>query len=217
MCGKMTLPDPGERDLFFMKDENISIIILAAGASTRLGTPKQLLKFEDKTLLTRIAETALSTDYPTIVVLGAYAGKIMSTIKALPVKILINKSWKVGVSSSISTGLETLRSDVSAVILLLCDQPFITSDTILRLVKRRKKTGKSIVASEYKDTIGTPALFTHEIFKELMELENDRGAKPLIKKYRDTRLATISAPEAAFDIDKKEDLNFIYRVIAAPE
>ncbi len=188
------------------------IIILAAGASTRLGTPKQLLNFEGKTLLNRILETAKKTQLKTVVVLGSNAEKIQKTIKDPSIDIVVNENWKIGMSSSIKTGLKTLlkiEPDLSTVILLLCDQPFITNDTILRLIRTQSENTNSIVACEYGNTIGTPALFTKEIFEELLNLEGDKGAKPLIKKYKDTNLSLISAPEAAFDIDTMEDFDHL--------
>jgi molybdenum cofactor cytidylyltransferase len=193
----------------------IGIIILAAGASTRLGRPKQLLKFRDKTLIEKIAETALKTNLNTVVVLGANAEKIKTAIENLPVKIAINENWQSGMASSIVTGLEKsleIEPNLSAVILLLCDQPFITKATILRLVESREETNKTIIASEYKNMLGVPALFSREVFKELLNLEGDVGARFLIKKYESENLAKISVPEAAFDIDTEEDfervLNF---------
>lgn len=187
--------------------EKFGIVILAAGESKRLGKPKQLLQFEQTSLLERIAKTAVQTEFQTVVVLGSNSETIKNSIENLPVQIVVNENWKTGMSSSIVEGLEKsleLNSELSGVILLLCDQPFITKDTILRLVKIQKKTDKLIVASKYADTIGVPTLFMREIFAELMKLENDTGAKPIIKKHLEN-LAKSDAPEAAFDIDTLED------------
>lgn len=193
-----------------MKTSEIGIIILAAGASTRLGRPKQLLKFQDKTFIEKIIETALETEIQTVVVLGANSRKIKTAIENLSIEIAINENWQSGMSSSIVKGLRKsseLKPDLSAVILLLCDQPFISKETILRLVKTQKETQKVIVASEYENTVGVPALFTLAVFEELLELKDDVGAKFLIQKYLDKGLAKIFAPEAAFDIDTKEDFD----------
>lgn len=191
-----------------MSKPKIGIIILAAGASTRLGRPKQLLKFQYKTFIENVVETALETALQTVVVLGANAEKIKPEIENLPIEFVTNENWQSGMSSSIIKGLETsleIEPNLSAVILLLCDQPFITKETILRLIAAQEKTGKAIVASEYEKTLGVPILFTREMFEELLNLEGDVGAKVLVKKYADKNLAKISVPEAAFDIDTEED------------
>lgn len=185
----------------------IGIIILAAGASRRLGTPKQLLEFENQTLLERIAKTALKTGLETVVVLGANAGKIKKTIENMPVRVVLNQDWQCGMSSSIIKGLKTsltANPDLSGVILLLCDQPFITEQTLLRLVETQANTGKRIIASRYQESNGVPALFMSEFFGELLELDNETGAKTLIGKHSADR-ALIDAPEAAFDVDTAED------------
>ncbi len=192
-----------------MQTENIGIIILAAGQSKRLGRPKQLLKFQHKTLIERIAETALETEFQTVVVLGANAEKMLPKIKNLPIKIVQNKNWQSGMSSSIVAGLERLlemKNSLSAVVVLLCDQPFITKDTILKLVKTQRSTGKSIIASQYENTSGVPALFTKNVFDELLSLNAEIGAKSIIKKYSKKDLAGVTFPEARFDIDTEEDL-----------
>jgi len=191
-----------------MKKEDIGIVILAAGASTRLGRPKQLLNFEGKTLIKRIADTAISTGLDTVVVLGSNATDIKKEVENLSVEIVINPNWGNGMGSSIKVGLQKslkIQPDLSGVILLLCDQPFITKDTISCLLKTKSESAKSIVACRYGDTIGTPAFFTNEIFEELLNLEDNTGAKPLIEKYKDTNISLLSAPEAAFDIDTQED------------
>ncbi len=192
-----------------MSEKNIGIIILAAGASTRFGSPKQLAKIEGKTLIERITETAISTGFQTLVVLGANEERVRKPIANQTLEIVVNEKWKEGLSSSIKAGLEKLldiNAETEAVILVLCDQPFVTKDTILRLVKTQAQTGKVIVACEYEKTVGTPALFTAEVFDELLVLEGDKGAKGLIEDYRNRSLALVAAPEAALDVDTKEDL-----------
>ncbi len=187
----------------------IGIIILAAGASTRLGRPKQLLEFKGRTLLERITENALATDLETVVVLGANAEKIKTSIENFPVKTVENKNWQDGMSSSIVTGLKYLleiRENLSAVIILLCDQPFIDKEIILKLIKTQETTNKKIIAGKYVETVGVPALFTKDVFDELLKLDRKKGAKLIIKNYAaQNEIATVSLPEAEFDIDTEED------------
>ncbi len=188
--------------------ENIGIIILAAGASTRFGKPKQLLEFEERTLLERIAENALQTGLKSVVVLGADAEKIKKSIKNLSVEIVVNEDWQSGMSSSIVEGLRKIieiKNDLQAVIILLCDQPLVEKNTILKLIETQKSTNQMIVASRYAETIGVPALFMYDVFDELLNLNKEIGAKSIIEKYAETDLATISVPEAEFDIDTEAD------------
>ncbi|HEX8565344.1 MAG TPA: nucleotidyltransferase family protein [Pyrinomonadaceae bacterium] len=189
--------------------QKIGIIILAAGASTRMnGEPKQLLEFEGKTLLRRAAETALSSGLrPIVVVLGANAEKLQPEIKNLPVLTAINENWATGMGGSIKTGLSVLLGEnrgIEAAILMLCDQPFVTAKTLNRLVEAFQKTKKPIAACQYADTIGVPALFAREMFAELSDLQGDAGAKAVIKKHA-AEVAKTPAPEAAFDVDTQAD------------
>lgn len=188
----------------------IGIIILAAGASTRMnGVPKQLLEFKGKTLLRRAAETALSfaAASPIVVVLGANAEKSLPEIKDLPVLPTINENWASGMGGSIKMGLSMLlteNTDIEGAILMLCDQPFVTAETLNRLVETRQKTKKPIVACQYADTIGVPALFAREMFAELSNSQGDAGAKAVIKKHV-ANVAKMPAPEAIFDVDTQAD------------
>ena len=189
--------------------QKIGIIILAAGASTRMnGKPKQLLEFEGKTLLRRAAETALSSGLrPIVVVLGANSEKLLPEIKDLPVLTAINENWATGMGGSIKTGLSVLlteNTDIEAAILMLCDQPFVTAETLNRLVETFQKTKKPIAACEYADTIGVPAVFAREMFAELSDLQGDAGAKAVIRKHA-ADVAQSPAPEAAFDVDTQAD------------
>lgn len=190
-------------------NKKIGIIILAAGESKRLGKPKQLLKFQDKSLLRRITETAIETEQKTVVILGANADKIIGEVKDLSVEIVINEDWQCGVSSSIKSGLEKLLN-FNGVILLLCDQPFINKETISRLIETQAKTQKSIIACKYEKTFGVPALFMREMFDKLLNLKGDSGAKNLMLETGEN-FATISAPEASFDIDTVEDFEALVR------
>ena len=191
-----------------IEEKDVGVVVLAAGASERLGSPKQLIRFEDKTLIERAANAAVSTGFETIIVLGANAVRISKEINNFANKILINDDWKSGLSSSIGAGLTKLlevKPNLSAVILMLCDQPFVSRETLLRLVDKQCRMKSSIVACEYANTIGTPALFVREVFEELLDLKGDEGAKSITKRYQSSKLHTISVPEAAIDIDTKED------------
>ncbi|MEZ5346547.1 MAG: nucleotidyltransferase family protein [Pyrinomonadaceae bacterium] len=195
-----------------MNGRKAAIIILAAGASSRFGSPKQLAKIGNDHLLERIYKTAILTEMKVLVVLGANAKVILDACDLGHAEIVFNDDWEVGMSSSIVAGLERtldIYTETEAVLIVLCDQPFVTEKTLLKLIAAQRKSGKPIVASEYSDTIGTPALFMKEVFSELLKLKGERGAKALIEKYRPEDLALVPLPEAAPDIDSKDDLEKI--------
>ncbi len=185
----------------------IGIIILAAGASSRLGTPKQLLQFQNKTLIRRAVETAIETNYKTVVVLGANFELINAEIEDLEIEICFNENWQSGMSSSLKTGLKKILEiapNLSAVIISLCDQPFINSSVFNNLITTFEKTNAPIVASEYAATVGVPALFSRSMFDELLNLSADEGARKIIKKHL-ASVEKISVPQAEIDIDTAED------------
>lgn len=189
-------------------NKSIGIIVLAAGASTRMQEPKQLLQFEGKTLLRRAVETAIETNCgAVVVVLGANFEKTSAEIANLNASVCYNENWQQGLSSSLKFGLKKLRSispNIDAFIVSLADQPFVTARHLHHFITKFRKTNNPIIAANYYDTIGVPSLFGKNLFAELMTISGDRGAKMLIEKYRNT-LATINLPEAAFDIDTKDD------------
>ncbi len=187
---------------------NISLIVLAAGNSTRMGGgAKQLLDFGGESLLRRAASIAIEAEFERVViVLGANAVKIKREIEDLSVGIVVNGDWGSGISSSIKAGISAFSNEqnVDAVVIMLCDQPFVTSKILRRLCKAFARTGKPVVACRYAGTIGVPALFARSVFADLMDLQADEGAKKIIKKY-EAETAAVDAPEAAFDVDTVRD------------
>lgn len=182
----------------------VGVVVLAAGASRRMKRPKQLLKFEGKTLVRRAAETALGAHCKIVcVVLGAHAEKIKAEISDLPVEIAVNDNWRAGMGASLQAGLKKLLAiepELSAAVVMLCDQPFVDSALIVRLI-RKFQAGKSPVAAcEYAGTTGVPAIFSRELFDEILRLPAEGGAKTLFEKYTDA-IEKIRAPGAVFDVD----------------
>ncbi len=186
-----------------------ALMILAAGASTRLGRPKQLLPFRGRSLLRHAAETALASSCrPVVVVLGAFADMLSRELSGLPVTIAVNPQWQEGISSSIRAGLKALPPEGAgpdAVLIMLCDQPHVPAQFLDRLVAVHQSSGSGIVAAEYGGQPGVPALFSRDYFAELAALRGSGGAKPIIVKH--AKLSRrIPLPEAALDIDRQEDL-----------
>jgi molybdenum cofactor cytidylyltransferase len=186
------------------------LLILAAGASTRLGKPKQNLIYQNNTLLQRAIETALAAVCrPVIVILGANAEVIMPTIETQPVHIFHNKGWKEGMASSIRLGVAELKKfepAITSIILMLCDQPFISTSLLNELVHAKEKKG--IIACGYNGANGAPVLFDAKYFDELSLLTGAEGAKKLLVKYHD-KVFTVSFPQGSIDIDTVEDFERI--------
>ncbi len=167
----------------------IAIIILAAGASTRLGTPKQLLFYNRATLLRRTAETVLLSQTKSVhVILGFEAEKMQMEIANLPVNVVVNPNWQHGISTSIHSGIQSLGPNIGAAVIVLCDQLKLSTDILNTLIDTYTSTQAPIVACKYAGTVGVPALFDRRIFPELLSLEGDLGAKNLIERYKKKRI-----------------------------
>lgn len=188
--------------------QKIGIIILAAGNSSRLGRPKQLLKHKESTLLKNTISEALKIQNSfLIVVTGANHDVIKKELNLPEVKLSFNSEWERGMSSSIVKGiteLMLLNPDCEQCILSVCDQPFVTSSVFENLINQSKRTGKGIAASAYAETLGTPALFHQKYFHELLEFKGKEGAKKLIKKYADD-VVSVPFEKGNIDIDTEED------------
>ncbi len=186
----------------------IGIVVLAAGAARRMNEPKQLLPFRGKTLLRRAALAALDTVCrPAVVVLGANFERAKAEIEDLPVEIVFNENWQTGLASSIQKGLETVRRvkpDVSAIMLTLADQPFVTAKHLNRMAEKYQRPDTLIIAARYDRTVGVPAVFSRAVFDDFKRLSGDQGAKPIVEKYRPL-VTAFALPEAAYDVDTPED------------
>lgn len=165
----------------------VGAVILAAGSSSRMGRPKQTLRFRGESLLRRAAQAALGAGcYPVIVVTGAHSDLSRRELEGLDVREVLNTSWETGMASSVRVGLEGFIStdrDADAAVLLLCDQPHVTADIISGLVAAYRSTGSPIIASTYGGTFGVPALFSRALFAELTRLEGMSGAKEVIRRH----------------------------------
>ncbi len=186
--------------------EKTGLIILAAGNSSRLGRPKQLLEHRGTSLLKRTIKEALLINSLVVVVTGAYEALIREEIKAEKVFICHNDNWQQGMGSSIKTGVSQLlllSPEVSGCILCVCDQPYVSSDIFKQLIAAAQ-SGTSIAASAYSATLGTPVFFSRVYFDELLELNGHQGAKALLEKYRE-KVSTVPFHNGAIDIDSESD------------
>ncbi len=197
------MPEPLPRPLRF------GTAILAAGASTRMGTLKQLLEVDGKPLLVRAVEAALaSLAWPVVGVLGAEAEKIRGVLARYPVILAENPAWPEGMASSIRAAVTTLQQfsrGLDAALIALCDQPAFSSETITQLVRAQQTTGRSIVAARYSGRQGAPALFLREHFPTLVALTGEEGARDLLNGPTSS-VAAVDLPELALDLDTPSDL-----------
>lgn len=183
------------------------IVLLAAGASARLGRPKQLLPYRGDYLLTHAIKVAERVKTPvTVVVLGAEAEKLLHELRGFDIKPVVNQQFSDGMASSIRCGVQYILDyypTITNMIMMVCDQPYVDTAHILSLIACHQATGAKIVASNYHDRKGVPALFNKEIFQELLNLQGDVGAKWIIEKYH-TETATVFLPLGEIDIDTEE-------------
>ena len=180
------------------------IVILAAGSSSRLGSPKQLVNWHSKPLLRHLAEQAIATNVPVTIILGANKDLIRPTVADLAVQILENDDWQEGMSSSIR--LATQRINADALLLMVCDQPHVTTAHLSGLIEAQSRS--PIIASAYAGTLGVPALFDRSLFGELAALTGQQGAKAVLQRHRDS-IHAIHFEDGAADIDTPEDLRRI--------
>ena len=184
-----------------------ALLILAAGASTRMGRPKQLLAVDGQPLLRRVTEAALAAPVSAVVVvLGARAAEIAPCLAGLPVQIVVNPGWAEGMGSSLRTGIEAIAAVSPApdfVVIALGDQPDFAAGQVIRLIETQRATSRPIVAADYDGVRGPPVLFAAKYFPALAALEGDSGARALVQAHPH-EVATASFPKAT-DLDTPAD------------
>jgi CTP:molybdopterin cytidylyltransferase MocA len=189
---------------------SVAAILLAAGASRRLGQPKQLLVYQGETLLERAIRLAEESGAsPVITVLGAHFLEISAAIPQGDSIRVLNDKWEQGIASSIHAGLHALSviaPKSPGVLLMTCDQPRLTAKHLRKLIKAFKAGGgHGIAASAYAGSLGVPAVFTCEVFSWLRKLRGDQGARKVLLRPP-CPLVQIDFPGGEVDIDEPADL-----------
>lgn len=187
----------------------IGIIILAAGASQRMGQPKQTLEIEKgKSLLLKTVEIALATSQrPVIVVVGANKPEVVPELAGQPVTIVDNAFWQEGMATSVKIGLAGLfmtEPKLDGVLMLVCDQPYLTTALLTQMVATFEESGKKAVACRYKKQWGVPVLIGRELLAELTQITGAHGAKPLLEKHLE-EVAFVDFEKGVIDLDTPED------------
>jgi len=196
-----------------MSDFRCTAVILAAGASTRLGQPKQLVRLEGESLLHRTARLALEAGCsPVLVVLGFEAETLRAELRGLNVDVVVNHEWQEGMGASLRSGMEALRKtdpQPNAVLVLVCDQPRLAAAHLRTLLAHHQSARRiAITASVYARRAGVPAIFAAKLFSALLASSGDRGARNLIRAHA-AEVQGIPWPAGELDLDLPEDLTAI--------
>ncbi len=186
----------------------VAAVVLAAGGSSRMGSPKQLLRIAGESLVRRAAQTALASRCAAVfVVVGAHAKAVTQELDGLAVTLVRNPHWQDGIGSSIRAGVEAVvaaEPHFDAVLITLADQPAVATKLLDQLVAAGVAAPAGLVGCEYAGTVGAPALFAQQHFDALRALEGDRGGRALLAAHADV-VVRIPCPLAAIDIDRRED------------
>jgi molybdenum cofactor cytidylyltransferase len=186
--------------------ESLFAIVLAAGASRRFGSQKQLVRIAGRPLLhSAVTRASEVTGSALIVVLGAGAAALAPLLKHSPGAIVINQNWREGLSSSIRAGIARLPPACAGALLMLADQPAVSVDDLKRLAGSWRKQPQYCAAALYAGTLGVPAIFPRTMFPQLLQLRGDSGARALLRRSPD-RVVRVAMPSAAVDLDTPEDL-----------
>jgi molybdenum cofactor cytidylyltransferase len=185
--------------------EPVAGIVLAAGGSTRMAQPKQIMSFRSQPLVRIAAQTALAADLaPVIVVTGAFDNQVKAALEGLPITIIHNPDWHSGQSSSVAAGINAAPTRTCSAIFLLADQPLVSESMIRKLVELHTQTLSPIVAPSINGRRSNPVLFDRLTFSDLLDLSGDIGGRALFSKYQVSWLPWMEAT-SAIDIDTPDD------------
>ena len=198
-----------------MADGGCALVLLAAGASLRLGRPKQLLEVAGEPLIRRMARIATEARlFPSVVVLGAHSAQIRAVLADLPLQLVENPAWEEGMASSLRAGISAVLQQaphVHGAIVMLADQPHVTATHLANIEQARRSSGRSIVATHYGDHSGPPACFSREHFPALQNLRCDVGARGLLRAFDAHSIP--APPGMSIDVDTAADA---VRLIESP-
>jgi CTP:molybdopterin cytidylyltransferase MocA len=186
----------------------LACVLLAAGGSRRLGTPKQLARSRAQPLLRRAVESARRAlpASPLVVVLGAHATRFRLLVQRTEGRatVVYNAGWAEGIASSLRAGIAALPHGVTAALVLLADQPAVDARAVARLAAAWRNRPGQPAAAAYLDRIGVPAILPRRYWRALRELRGDSGARALLRGARN--VTRVAMPEAELDVDTPEDL-----------
>lgn len=189
-------------------DERLACVLLAAGGSRRLGTPKQLVRLRSKTLLHLAVERARAAlpRAPIIVVVGAHALRLRLLVRRTRrgAVCAVNARWAQGLATSLAVGIATVPRDTEGVLVLLTDQPGVDARALRRLAAAWRRRPGIAAAAEYSGRLGVPAILPRRSLRAMRAMDGDSGARTLLRAAR--HVTRVAMPEAELDVDTPEDL-----------
>lgn len=190
-----------------MSFTRVAALVLAAGGSSRMGSPKQLLDWGGRPLVRAAVEVALAARLdPLLVVVGGAQAQVADALAGLPLRMIANPDHATGQSSSLRAGIAALGQNADAVVVLLGDQPFVTAAIVEQLVAEWRASGAAIIAPTYAGQRGNPVLFARTVFPELLAVQGDQGARAVLAADRARlRLVAFDDSRPLADIDTPED------------
>jgi molybdenum cofactor cytidylyltransferase len=186
-------------------------VVLAAGGSSRLRRPKQLVSWHGKPLVWHAVRAAIEGGLsPVVVVLGSGAEEVRASLRDEPVRFVHNKAWEEGQSTSVRAGLASVEREAEAVVFLLSDTPFVDGHLVAALLHEHRLSLTPIVAPQVEGRWANPVLFDRETFRDLASLYGDLGGRLLFDHFR---IAGIQWDASILvDIDTPEDLRKLERM-----
>jgi molybdenum cofactor cytidylyltransferase len=192
-----------------MPEPSCAAVILAAGASQRLGQAKQLLAIAGEPLLRRAVRIAGEVGcQPIIVVLGFEAHRMHSAFNGFRVIVAVNEDWRAGMGSSMRSGVETalrMSPPPEDILLMVCDQVRLSADVLRQLLHRHGSARYPITAARYSGRLGVPAVFSSIFFSDLQNVSGDRGARGILERNA-ARVGAVDFLDGEFDLDTPDDL-----------
>jgi molybdenum cofactor cytidylyltransferase len=187
-------------------DSNLQVLVLAAGAASRFGSPKQLARIGGVMMLQKAVSQATEVaGHAVTVVLGAHAERIVPLLRQSPATVQINRHWEEGLASSLRLGVSRLPPGCEGVLVTLADQVAVSTFDLRRLVSAWRRQPEWMIAASYDGHTGVPAIFPAWSFADLSALRGDAGARAVLARHAD-RCLRVPMPTAGVDIDTPEDL-----------
>lgn len=187
----------------------VSAVVLAAGMSSRLGRPKQLVSLGSRPLLEGVLDAIRGSKVRgVVVVLGHESDEVARRVRLRPAeRVVVNPDYSRGLSTSVKAGIRAVSPGASAVLLVLADQPFLSTALVDRIVDAYLASAARVVAPTRRGLQGNPVLVDRSLFPEVLGVEGDVGAKPVIARHRDeTVFIEVEEQDALLDVDTEEDL-----------